>query len=212
MRFGGAVALAIGPLTACATAAGGDGTDSGGERGADAEDSAPLLATMILVEGGTFSMGSGDGDPEGAYADHDVTLTHDFYLAKTETTREEWEARPANAGSDTSTDVAWTSENTRSAGTFAHEVCSLAPNAWGFCDMSGNVWEWTNDWYNIWYGGYADGGAGTDPPGGTSGADRVIRGGSWGYTASFARLPERSADDAGHGGAYVGFRLALSVR
>ncbi|GDX81045.1 hypothetical protein LBMAG42_28560 [Deltaproteobacteria bacterium] len=53
-------------------------------------------ATMIYLTGGTFSMGSGLGDSSGSYTDHAVTLSHDFYLAQTETTRGEWETDPSN--------------------------------------------------------------------------------------------------------------------
>jgi len=52
-----------------------------------------LVNNMVLVEGGTFMMGSDDID---AYSDerpvHSVTLTNDYYMGKFEVTQEEWVA------------------------------------------------------------------------------------------------------------------------
>jgi formylglycine-generating enzyme required for sulfatase activity len=94
-------------------------------------------------------------------------------------TEAEWEAA-ARCGEDTlyagSTligDVAWYGSN---SGSTTHPVATKASNACGLYDMTGNVWEWTQDWYSS---SYYSSSPGTDPVGATSGDYRVFRGGSW---------------------------------
>jgi formylglycine-generating enzyme required for sulfatase activity len=54
-----------------------------------------------------------------------------------------------------------------------HPVATTLANNYGLYDMTGNVWEWCNDWY----GSYAAGVA-TDPTGSATGTERIARGGS----------------------------------
>jgi sulfatase modifying factor 1 len=53
---------------------------------------------------------------------------------------------------------------------------SYPPNGYGLFDMSGNAWEWVNDWYDAAYYSVSPG---ANPPGPTGGQFRIVRGGGW---------------------------------
>ena len=72
------------------------------------------------------------------------------------------------------------------------------------CDMTGNVWEWVQDRYhNSYTGAPADGSAWED-----SGSYRVLRGGSFKFSANALRLANRSYDDPSNPYYDLGFRCA----
>ena len=90
------------------------------------------------------------------------------------------------SGSNNANEVAWYVGN--SGGT-THPVKQLNPNAWGFYDMSGNVWEWCENKYN------------------STSANRVSRGGSWVSHASYLRSAARIYGSPSGRNVILGFRV-----
>jgi formylglycine-generating enzyme required for sulfatase activity len=129
-------------------------------------------------------------------------------------TEAQWEYA-CRAGVDKATygefdQISW---NINTSNLTTHSVGQKAPNALGFYDMIGNVWEWTNDWFERdYYKSVADGVVDPTGPAQSEIPSHVVRGGGWVTFASRGRCSSRGSR-AATGGQFLsfGFRVARTA-
>ena len=99
--------------------------------------------------------------------------------------------------------MAWYWNN---SGSKTHAVKTKSPNELGIYDMSGNVYEWCQDWY-----GSYNSTPQTNPKGPISGYYRVSRGGDCNDFSTYCRSSNRSDDFPESRSSSLGFRLAMTA-
>src|ERR1043166_981927 len=139
-----------------------------------------------------------DGEPPAGHGNHPVVLirhedavAYCAWLSSTLgrtfrlPTEAEWE-RAARGGVD-GTKFPWGDEIDPSKGNYLSDPAAkrqrgtrptgtYPPNAFGLCDVIGNVWEGVSDWYGADYYGL---GEAENPRGPVGGSLRLVRGASW---------------------------------
>lgn len=125
-------------------------------------------------------------------------------------TEAEWEfaARGGNksngykySGSNNIDDVAWYNQGFKGQ---THDVRTKQANELGLYDMTGNVFEWCQDWHDDYQSSSQ-----TNPSGPASGSRRVYRGGSWYSAVRDCRVSLRLCNESGLQTHLNGLRLAL---
>jgi formylglycine-generating enzyme required for sulfatase activity len=91
----------------------------------------------------------------------------------------------------------------------AQKVGRKQPNAWGVYDMSGNVWEWTQDCKHADYNGAPANGSAWEDAGGCG--SRILRGGSWLSGPQYGRAAVRFGFTPNYRSGDFGFRVARTL-
>ncbi len=103
-------------------------------------------------------------------------------------------------------DIAWVEENSDN---HTHPVGEKQPNAFGLYDTLGNIYEWMEDcWHPSFEGAPTDGSAWKTDCQKHTQSNTVIKGRSWGASATSCSVVHRSGVDLDDSDPHIGFRCA----
>lgn len=92
---------------------------------------------------------------------------------------------------------------------YTSPVGTYQENRLGLKDMTGNVWEWCNDWYDAkFYTSSVE----LNPQGTLSGKERVLRGGSWYNALENSRVAKRHHQKPSYQSGSIGFRVCYNTK
>lgn len=114
------------------------------------------------------------------------------------------------AGSDELDEVGWYEKDKKKKK--SHQVKMKKPNAYGFYDMSGNVYEWCWDLYAENYYTDDEQDFGYDPKGSDIGWYHSVRGGCWELNKRACEITLRNYNRPYPGNDMLGIRLAKGVK
>lgn len=107
------------------------------------------------------------------------------------------------SGSPYFLEVAWIDSN---SGGETHVVKTKDPNELGIYDMSGNVFEWLQDWYGL----YSEEEQ-YNPTGPETGSYRMLTGGGWNLTYAHARVTYRDYHYPHYAISHLGLRIVMEL-